>query len=480
METTTSRAGAREWLGLAVLALPTLLLGMDATVLYLAMPHLAADLRPTDTEMLWIVDSYGFLVAGFLVTMGTLGDRIGRRKLLVIGGGAFTAASVLAAFATSPLMLIVARGLLGVAGATLGPSTLALISTMFPAAQRGTAIAVWATCFSAGIAVGPIVGGLLLEWFWWGAVFLLAVPFMAVLVLVAPVLLPEFRDTGAGKLDLTSVLLALAAVLPVIYGIKQHGGVVGSAAIVAGLGFGVLFVTRQRKLAHPLLDLRMFGSRSFSVALMVQVFTMTAIGGVYLFVTQYMQLVQDFPPFVAGLWLVPSALVLVVSSMATPKLTSRFTPAHVVGVALALAAIGFAVLALAAGLAAVVTGFSLIYLGVGPIMALGTDLVIGTAPPEKAGSAAAMSETAMEFGIALGVGVLGVVGTAVATDGQSLLETTPTQFTAGLNVVASVCAVITASLSVLVLRILSSRAKGIGSGDAIRTDHVSVRPPGRR
>ncbi|ALG06162.1 MFS transporter [Kibdelosporangium phytohabitans] len=480
METTVSRAGAREWLGLAVLAFPTLLLGMDATVLYLAMPRLAADLRPTDTEMLWIVDSYGFLIAGFLVTMGTLGDRIGRRKLLMIGGTAFAAASVLAAFAPDPLLLILARGLLGVAGATLGPSTLALISTMFPAAQRGTAIALWATCFSAGIAVGPIVGGLLLEWFWWGAVFLLAVPFMAVLVLSAPALLPEFRDTEAGKLDLTSVFLALAAVLPVIYGIKQHGGVAGSIAIVAGLGFGVLFVARQRKLTHPLLDLRMFGSHSFSVALMTQLFTMTAIGGVYLFVTQYMQLVQDFSPFVAGLWLMPSALVLVVSSMATPKLTSRFAPGYVVGVALMLAAIGFAVLALAAGLAAVVAGFSLLYLGVGPIMALGTDLVIGTAPPEKAGSAAAMSETAMEFGIALGVGVLGVIGTAVATDGQPLLEATATRFTAGLNVVALICAVVTALLSVLVLRLLSPRAKAIGSDDAIRTDHVSVRPPGRR
>ncbi|SDM63251.1 MFS transporter, DHA2 family, multidrug resistance protein [Allokutzneria albata] len=449
-----SRAGAREWIGLAVLALPTLLLAMDATVLYLAVPHLSADLRPTDAELLWIVDSYGFLVAGFLVTMGTLGDRIGRRRLLVIGATAFAAASALAAFAPDPVFLIVARGLLGVAGATLGPSTLALISTMFPPGQRGLAIGLWATCFSAGIALGPIVGGLLLKWFWWGSVFLLAVPFMAVLVLTAPFLLPEFRDPDAGRLDLTSVFLSLAAVLPVIYGIKQHGGVIGGISIAAGLVFGGLFVSRQRRLADPLLDLRMFGSRSFSVALMAQVSTMTAIGGIYLFVTQYLQLVQEFTPLVAGLWLMPSAAVLVVSSLVTSRLAARYAPAHVVGVSLALAATGFAVLAVAGGLAGVVTGFTLVYLGIGPIMALGTELVIGTAPPEKAGSAAAMSETAMEFGIALGVGVLGVVGTAVATDGQPLLEAAPAEFTAGLNAVAVLCAVITGLMAVLVLRLL--------------------------
>ncbi len=436
-----------------MLALPTLLLAMDATVLYLAVPHLGADLRPTDTELLWIVDSYGFMVAGFLVTMGTLGDRIGRRKLLMIGAAAFAAASTLAAFAPDPLLLILARGLLGVAGATLGPSTLALISTMFPPGQRAFAIGLWATCFSAGIALGPIVGGLLLEWFWWGSVFLLAVPFMAVLLLTGPFLLPEFRDTEAGKLDLTSVFLSLAAVLPVIYGIKQHG----SFTIVVGLVFGVLFVRRQRKLADPLLDLRMFGSRSFSVALMVQVFTMTTIGGIYLFVTQYMQLVQDFTPLVAGLWLMPSAVALVISSLATPKLAERLSPAKIVGAALAVAAIGYAVLAAANGLAMVVLGFSLLYLGTGPVMALGTDLVIGTAPVEKAGSAAAMSETAMEFGIAFGVGVLGVVGTAVATNGEPLLDSAPAEFISGLNVVALLCAMITAVLSVLVFRLLKGK-----------------------
>jgi DHA2 family multidrug resistance protein-like MFS transporter len=472
-------AGPREWLGLAVLALPTVLLGMDATVLYLAAPHLNADLAPSGTELLWIVDVYGFMVAGFLVTMGTLGDRIGRRKLLMIGAAAFGAASVLAAYAPNPELMIAARALLGVAGATLGPSTLALISTMFRhPGQRATAIALWAACFSVGIAVGPIAGGLLLEWFWWGAAFLVAAPVMVLLVATAPVLLPEYRDPDAGRLDLTSVALSLATVLPVIYGIK--GG--SPVAVVIGVAFGVVFVRRQLRLADPLLDLTMFRSRSFSAALLVQLFTLTMIGGVYLFVTQYLQLVEGFSPLVAGLWLLPSAVVLVIASMLVPVVARRVKPAYLVGVSLVITAIGFAMLALVGGLPMLVAGFAIVYLGISPVMALGTDLVIGTAPPEKAGSAAAMAETAMEFGIALGVAVLGVIGTAVATSDGALLDAAPDAFTDGLNVVAGISAVLVLVLAVVAVRLLRGEepaehhqsgaahggdqvGKGVGQGD---------------
>jgi MFS transporter, DHA2 family, multidrug resistance protein len=169
---TTRRAGRREWVGLGVLALPCLLYAMDLTVLYLAVPHLSADLRPSSTQLLWIVDIYGFLVAGLLVTTGTLGDRIGRRRLLLTGAAAFGVASVLAAFSTSAGMLIAARALLGVAGATVAPSTLSLIRNMFlDPRQRTVAVSVWITSFSAGGAVGPLAGGVLLEWVWWGRCF---------------------------------------------------------------------------------------------------------------------------------------------------------------------------------------------------------------------------------------------------------------------------------------------------------------------
>src|SRR2546421_3684811 len=216
------RAGRREWAGLAVLTLPCLLYAMDLTVLNLAIPQLSRDLRPSSTQLLWIVDVYGFLAAGALVTMGTLGDRIGRRRLLLIGAAALAATSLLAAWSASAPTLIAARALLGVAGATIAPSTLSLIRGMFPdPRQRTAAISVWITSFSVGGAVGPLIGGVLLEWFWWGSVFLLAVPVMALLLVLGPLLLPEFRDPRAGRPDLVSAALSVAAVLAVIYGLKQ-------------------------------------------------------------------------------------------------------------------------------------------------------------------------------------------------------------------------------------------------------------------
>ncbi len=215
-------AGRREWMGLAVIALPCLLYSMDVTVLELAVPKLSADLKPSSSQLLWIMDVYGFLLAGFLLTMGTLGDRIGRRRLLLIGAAAFGVASVLAAFSTSAEMLIATRALLGVAGATLAPSTLSLMRNMFVnTEQRAFAIGVWATSFAVGAAIGPLAGGFLLEFFWWGSVFLLAVPVMLLLLVLGPVLLPEYRDPGAGRLDLISAAISLVAVVLMIYGLKQ-------------------------------------------------------------------------------------------------------------------------------------------------------------------------------------------------------------------------------------------------------------------
>ncbi|MFL1380157.1 MFS transporter [Nocardiopsis protaetiae] len=415
-----ARAGWRAWAGLAVLTLPTTLQALDVTVLYLALPHLSTDLGASATERLWIIDVYGFMVAGLLVIMGTLGDRIGRRRLLVLGSAAFGAASVLAAYSTTPEMLIAARVLLGVAGATLMPSTLALISTMFAdPRQRGLAFGVWATSFSAGIALGPILGGLLLEFFWWGSVFLLAVPVMVLLLATAPFLLPEYRDPAAGRLDLLSALLSLAAVLPVVFGLKQLAKYgpepVALAAIAAGAVFGVLFVRRQRRLADPLLDLRLFSGAAFSSALVVMLLGLLLIGGIYLFVTQYLQSVAGLSPLVAGLWLLPAAVGLVIASTLAPLIARRVRPAYVLAGSLALSTLGFLLLTRAVpedGVATVVVGFTLVYVGISPIMALGTDLIVGSAPPEKAGASAAVSETAMEVGVALGIAALGSVGTA--------------------------------------------------------------------
>src|SRR5688572_31171569 len=236
-----SMAGMRELIGLAALALPYMLLATDLTVLHLAVPSLSAQLKPSSAELLWIVDNYGFMIAGSLITMGTLGERIGRRKLLLIGGAAFGVASAVAAFSTSAEMLIATRALLGVAGATLMPSTLALNRNMFhDQRQRTMAIAAWLNSFMVGTALGPLLGGAMIEHFWWGSVFLLNVPVMALMLLLGPFLLPENRDPNAGGLDLASAGLSLVAMLSIIYGIKrvaQDGlSVTGVASFIIGVG----------------------------------------------------------------------------------------------------------------------------------------------------------------------------------------------------------------------------------------------------
>ncbi len=420
--TVHSRAGAREWLGLALLALPTILLGLDLTLLHLALPALAADLRPTSTEALWIMDAYGFMIAGFLITMGTLGDRIGRRRLLMIGAAAFGITSVIAAFSTSVMMLIIARAALGVAGATLMPSTLALISNLFAdPRQRALAIGVWATMFALGMAMGPVVGGVLLEHFWWGAAFLVAVPVVVLLLLLAPALLPEYQARRSDRIDLTSVTLSLAAMLPAIYGIKEIAKDGFTVATIVPLGtgiiFGLLFVRRQRQLADPLLDLSLFAKRAFSVALIVLLFGLIAVGGTMLLVTQYLQLVAGFSPLAAGLWMGPPALAMVAAGIGAPLLARYIRPGLVVAGALALSVIGYLMLMRVGndvtGLVMVVAGFSLAYLGLGTIAALGTDLVVGSAPAEKAGSASALSETVQDLGVSLGIALLGSLATAV-------------------------------------------------------------------
>ncbi|HCR97447.1 MULTISPECIES: MFS transporter [Halomonas] len=416
----SNKAGMKEWAGLAVLALPTILLGLDVTILYLALPALAVELQPSNTQALWIMDAYGFMIAGFLITMGTLGDRIGRRRLLMIGAFAFAVASVFAAFAPNAEWLIVARAALGIAGATLMPSTLALLSNMFfDLRQRALAIGIWATMFALGMALGPMVGGLLLASFWWGAAFLIAVPIVIVLLLAAPILLPEYRNPRAGRLDLFSVLLLLIAILPSIYSIKEFSkaGVTPTVLITLATGaLGILlFVRRQQHLFHPLLDLKLFASKTFTAALIILLVGLLGVAGMMLLVTQYLQLVAGYTPLIAGLWMGPPALMMVLAGILAPLLARRIRPAFVIAVALMLSSIGCGLLAQvhahSVQVTLVVIGFSLVYLGLGTIAALGTDLVVGAAPCEKAGSASAMSEMVQELGVALGVALLGSLAT---------------------------------------------------------------------
>jgi DHA2 family multidrug resistance protein-like MFS transporter len=482
-------ATRREWIGLAVLALACLVYAMDLTVLHLAVPKLSADLKPTSAQLLWIVDIYGFFVAGFLVTMGTLGDRVGRRRLLLIGAVAFIVASLLAAFSGSAETLIASRALLGVAGATIAPSTLSLLRNMFhDPGQRTFAIGVWITSFSAGGVIGPVVGGVLLEYFWWGSVFLAAVPVMALLLALGPVLLPEYRDPRAGRLDLASALLSLGAVLPVIYGLKRAAeaglGWLPVVSVLAGLGVGVLFVRRQRALADPMIDVRLFRTPVLSAVLAAYTLASFATFGAYLYVAQYLQLVLGLSPLAAGAWMIPLSLAFVAGSMATSTLV-RYAPRTSLMVAgLLLSAAGFAMLAFTGGssLALVVAASVVFSLALAPVFTLSNDLILGAAPPERTGAASAISETGSELGGALGIAVLGSIGTAVyrgrmdealpeaARDTlgaavvvarelppeaqATLLEAARGAFTAGLQLTAVVCTIVVVATALVAAAIL--------------------------
>lgn len=425
MDTTTkSRAGRREWTGLAVLALPTLLLSLDMSVLYLALPQLSADLQADSTQQLWIMDAYGFMVAGFLITMGGLGDRIGRRRLLLIGAAAFSVASAMAAYSTSAEMLIATRAVLGIAGSTLMPSTLALISNMFGnPRQRGVAISIWVSCFMGGVALGPVLGGIMLAHFWWGAAFLMGVPVMVVLLVAGPLLLPEYRAPKTGPLDLASVALSLVAILPVVYGLKETAknglAPVPLAALAIGAAFAVVFVRRQRTLASPLLDLRLFANRTFSSSMVVWLLFGLVQGGSYMFYALYLQTVAGLSPLRSGLWLLPGSFAMIASTLLGPALATRMRPAQIVATGMAIAGIGNLVLLgldRDGGLPVLVTGMVVISFGVGLAAARGIDLIIGSARPEQAGAASSVAETSGEFGIAFGVAALGSVVTAIYRD----------------------------------------------------------------
>jgi DHA2 family multidrug resistance protein-like MFS transporter len=416
-----ARAGAREWIGLAVIALPCAVYAMDLTVLNLALPALAAELEPSAAQMLWIIDIYGFFVAGFLITMGTLGDRIGRRRLLLIGAAFFAAASLLAAFAKSAEMLIAMRALLGVAGATVAPSTMSLIRNMFhDDHQRQFAIGAWIASYSAGAAIGPLVGGALLEVFHWGSVFLIALPVMALLLLVGPRLLPEYRDPNAGRLDLASALLSLGAVLALVYALKrlaEHGWAWDAAAIgLTGLALGVAFVRRQGRLAYPLLDLGLFRSPAFTAAISAYGLSSLAMMGIYIFIAQFLQLVLGLSPLQAGLATLPWALAFIAGSLLAPRWARRFGRERVLVGGLLVSAAGAALFVGCSGpwaLPLLVVAAVVMSLGMAPVITIGNEMMITTAPPERAGAASALAETVAEAAGALGIAVFGSLGTLV-------------------------------------------------------------------
>ncbi|SEC54123.1 MFS transporter, DHA2 family, multidrug resistance protein [Streptomyces sp. 2224.1] len=414
-------AGRREWTALAVLLLPCLLVSMDVSVLYFAVPFLTAELKPSSVQQLWILDVYGFVLAGLLITMGALGDRIGRRKLLLSGALLFGLASGVAAYARSAEMLIAARALLGIGGATLMPSTLALIRNLFhDARQRGKAVAIWSAAVTGGIAVGPVLSGALLEHFWWGSVFLVNAPAMVLLLVCGPLLLPEFKNPAAGRFDLPGSLLSLLAMLPVVYGVKEIArdglAALPVLALVTGLMAAAAFVHRQRTARHPMLDLELFRHRGFSVSVLMNLLAMFAIVGCAVFFTQYLQSVRGMSPMEAALWNLLPTLAVGGMAPAATALAQRMDRAYVIAMGCGIAAGGFVWLSwLKPGSALwfVLVASAVYASGLVMVMSLGNELAIGLAPPERAGSASAVLESGTELGGALGMAVLGSIGSAI-------------------------------------------------------------------
>jgi len=414
------RVGARGWAALVVLMLPVLLVSVDNTVLSFALPEISTALSPSGVEQLWIIDVYPLVLAGLLVTMGTLGDRFGRRKMLLIGATGFALVSALAAFAPSAALLIAARALLGFFGAMLMPSTLSLLRSVFQnREQRRLAIAIWAAAFSAGSALGPIVGGLLLEHFAWGSVFLVAVPVLIPLLILAPILVPESRDPKPGRIDLLSILMSMATMVPVVYAIKEFAvdGITPLVVvlIVLGVGMGVLFVRRQLRAENPMLDMALFRRGMFSGAILVNLLSVVALVGFLYYVSQHLQLVLGLKPVEAGLALIPGMAMMIVSGLVVVPIARRVRPEVLVPAALVFSLAGYLVVAFtthAHGVAPLIIAFVLLGIGIGAAETVSNELILAAAPPEKAGAASAVSETAYELGAVLGTTILGGIITA--------------------------------------------------------------------
>ena len=417
----------RRWFALGVLTMAVLIIGVDGTVLALAMPFISADLSASGTQLLWIGDIYSFVLAALLISMGSLGDRIGHKKLLLCGATLFGIVSAITAYSSSPEMLIATRALLGLAGATLAPATLALIRGLFPdQRERSIAVGIWASAFSAGAALGPVIGGVLLEHFWWGSVFLINIPAMVVLVVGGLVLLPEHRNPEPGPWDLPSVGLSMVGMLGVVYAIKEGiaaaaHGIRIDAVLAALLGAAALtlFVRRQLRLPVPLIDVRLFRRPVFTGVVVANLLSVLGLSGLVFFLSQYFQLVRGYGPLQAGLAELPAAVTATVFGVLA-GIAVRYVSHRLVltaGLTLVGVAMGtlMAFLRLISPISYLPLGITLFVVGVGLGLAftVASDVILASVPPQRAGSAAAVSETAYELGMALGIATLGSVLTAV-------------------------------------------------------------------
>ncbi|MFH8242682.1 MFS transporter [Streptomyces sp. NPDC018321] len=473
--------GLRAWLGLVVVLGPVLLVSMDGSILFLAMPSITEAISPTADQALWMLDIYGFAVGSLLVAFGSIGDRYGRLKLLMTGAAVFGAGSAGAAFAPTPELLIACRALMGVAGATLLPSALAVLSELFPAPkQRARAIGVFAAAFAAGFAIGPVVGGALLGQFWWGSVFLVNLPVIAVFLVLAPVLLREVRATRTGRVDLLSVVASAGGLLLTIYGIKHLAadGFTAVPAVTGLLGLATLtfFALRQRHLEHPLIDFSLFRDRTFTIAIITGLLPLAAWSAAAYLSGIYLQSVLDLSVLHAALLALPGAAALTITCIVTPAFVDRIGKKSALIICHFTIAGGLLLLlptTITGGIGWYVASTMIAGVGYGISFSVVADTAVGAVPAERAGSAGAIAETSNEIGNALGIAILGSLAALIfRLQGPDLaptldetrhlpdllpaaLQDAKSAFVTGLHAAVLVAALLHAALGAATLRWLS-------------------------
>ncbi|WP_281037357.1 MULTISPECIES: MFS transporter [unclassified Rhizobium] len=408
-------ADRKAWLGLMAVLPLVLLVAMDGSILYLAMPHVTSALTPTADQALWILDIYGFVVGSLLIAFGNIGDRYGRLRLIMVGAVIFGAGSLSAAYSQSPLMLIAARALMGLGGATLLPSALAIVSALFPDPRmRAQAIGIFAATFAAGFAIGPLIGGMLLRHFAWGAVFLINVPIALAFLIVAPALLREVRSTVESRIDIPSLVLSFAGILLFTWSLKtaaaegltvtqSTGGIVGIVALA-------LFLYRQTRIDYPLLDISLFRDRIFSIAILTGLLSLLVWSAAGFLSGIYLQSVLGFDVFTTALLTLPGAIVLTATCVGTARIVEWIGRKTALVATHFLISAGVFILLFTgtdAGAPAFIASTIIAGIGYGLSFSLVAEVAVSAVPAERAGAAGSIAETSNELGNALGITLLG-------------------------------------------------------------------------
>lgn len=410
-----------RWWILAVLSVSLVVIGLDNTILNVAIPTIQRELEASASELQWIVDAYVLVFAGLLLTMGALGDRYGRKRTLQAGLVLFGLSSVVAAFAAGSAQLIAGRALMGVGGALIMPATLSIIVDVFPREEQGKAIGVWTGMAALGIATGPALGGWLLDHFWWGSVFMINVPVVLAALSAGAVLVPESRDPAGTTIDVTGAALSVGTLFLLVYAIIEAPARGWLDSLVAGafVGSGILaaaFVAYERRARHPMLDLALFRNARFSVGVITITLAFFALFGSIFVNTQYLQFVHGYTPLQAGLAITPVALGMLVGSVNSHRLVGRLGTGRVVAFGLLVVAMALATYVFwKPDTPYPVMGFTFVALsfGVANAMAPATEAVMGAVPVAKAGVGSAMNDTTRQVGGAFGVAILGSIVNAM-------------------------------------------------------------------